>query len=66
MLPCLGGLDVLCLLEKIADGSLGDMADPRTWPHYEVQQLPPEDFQKIEDAYNAWHKAHPDHAAPAP
>jgi hypothetical protein len=65
LLPCLGGLNVLCLLEKIAAGKMSDFTDPRTWPRYEVKQLPPEDFRKIEDAYNAWHKAHADRPAPA-
>jgi hypothetical protein len=65
VLPCMGGVDVLCLLRKIADGSLAEMADPRTWPRYEVKQIPPEDFKKLEDAYAAWHKAHP-RGRPAP
>ncbi len=60
ILPCLGGLDIMCLLTKLADGSIKHMADPRTWPRYEVEQIPPEDFYKIEQAYDAWHKAHPE------
>jgi hypothetical protein len=59
MLPCLGFVDVICLLKKVAEGSLDDYGDPRTWPHYEVEQLPKGDFYKIEQAYDAWHKAHP-------
>jgi hypothetical protein len=66
VLPCMGGLDVLCLLQKIATNRMGDFTDPRTWPRYDVQQIPPEDFKKIEDAYDAWHKAHREHAAAAP
>ena len=58
MLPCMGFVDVLCLLMKIADGSLSDYGDPKTWPHYEVTQLSKGDFYKIEQAYDAWHKAH--------
>jgi hypothetical protein len=66
ILPCLGGLDILCLLKKIATGEMSDFTDPRTWPHYQVQQIPPEDFYKIEQAYDAWHKAHREsHLAPA-
>jgi hypothetical protein len=64
LLPCGGFVNVLCLLGKIADGSLGDYGDPSLWPHYAVKQLPVEDFYKVEQAYNAWHKAHPD--APPP
>lgn len=63
LLPCLGGLDVMCMLMKIADGSLSDFGDPKTWPIYQTKQLPPEDFYKIEQAYAEWHKDHP---APAP
>jgi hypothetical protein len=73
VLPCMGGLDVLCLLEKVATNRMGDFTDPRTWPRYDVKQIPPEDFKKIEEAYDAWHKAHRDsqshdsqsHLAPA-
>lgn len=56
LLPC--GLNVICLLGKLADGSLSDFGDPRTWPHYEVKQIPPEDFYKIQKAYDAWHAEH--------
>ena len=59
LLPCLGGLDVMCMLMKIADGSLSDFGDPKTWPIYQTRQLPPEDFYKIEQAYAEWHKDHP-------
>ena len=59
LLPCLGGLDVMCMLMKIADGSLSDFGDPKTWPIYQTQQLPPEDFYKIEQAYAEWHRDHP-------
>jgi hypothetical protein len=64
MLPCLGGLNVLCLVSKILDGSVSDFTDPATWPNYAVKEIPPEDFAKIEQAYEAWHRAHP--AKPAP
>jgi hypothetical protein len=57
LLPC--GFNLMCLLGKIADGSLSDFGDPRTWPNYEIKQLQPEDFYKVEQAYDAWHKAHP-------
>ncbi|MES2256844.1 MAG: hypothetical protein V4559_17615 [Pseudomonadota bacterium] len=59
LLPCLGGLDVMCMLMKMADGSLSDFGDPKTWPIYQTKQLPPEDFYKIEQAYSEWHKDHP-------
>ncbi len=63
LMPCLGGLDVMCMLLKMADGSLSDFGDPKTWPVYETQQLAPEDFYKIEQAYAEWHKAHPGKSA---
>jgi hypothetical protein len=66
VLPCMGGLDVLCLLQKIATNKMGDFTDPRSWPRYDVKQIPPEDFKKIEEAYDAWHKAHREPAAAAP
>jgi len=59
LLPCLGGLNVMCMLMKMADGSLSDFGDPKTWPIYQTKQLPPEDFFKIEQAYAEWHKDHP-------
>jgi hypothetical protein len=59
LLPCMGGLDVMCLIGKIASGSLGDFADPESWPHYVVKQMPSDDFYKVEKAYDAWHKDHP-------
>ncbi len=66
LLPCLGGLDVMCLLRKIATNSMSDFTDPRSWPRYQVEQIPPEDFYRIEKAYDEWHEAHPDaHLAPA-
>lgn len=66
LLPCMGGLDVLCLLRKIATNSMSDFTDPRTWPRYQVEQIPPEDFYRIEKAYDEWHEAHPGaHLAPA-
>jgi hypothetical protein len=58
LLPCGGFIDIMCLLTKIATGTLSDYGDPRQWPHYAVQQLAPEDFYKVEQAYDAWHKAH--------
>jgi hypothetical protein len=59
LMPCMGGLDVMCVLMKMADGSLSDFGDPKTWPIYQTKQLPPEDFYKIEQAYAEWHKDHP-------
>lgn len=59
LMPCMGGLDVMCVLMKMADGSLSDFGDPKTWPIYQTKQLPPEDFHKIEQAYAEWHKDHP-------
>jgi len=59
LMPCMGGLDVICVLMKMADGSLSDFGDPKTWPIYQTRQLPPEDFYKIEQAYAEWHKDHP-------
>ncbi|MEO7055133.1 MAG: hypothetical protein ABI191_09180 [Rhizomicrobium sp.] len=59
LMPCMGGLDVICVLMKMADGSLSDFGDPKTWPIYQTKQLPPEDFYKIEQAYAEWHKDHP-------
>lgn len=58
LLPCNGFLNVACLLAKIADGSLTDYGDPRTWPNYAIKQLQPEDFYTIEQSYNEWHAAH--------
>jgi hypothetical protein len=66
LLPCMGGLDVICLLQKIATNKMSDFTDPRTWPRYQVEQIPPEDFYRIEKAYDEWHEAHPSaHLAPA-
>ena len=59
LLPCGGFLNVACLLGKVADGTLADYGDPRTWPNYAVKQLAPEDFYKIEKEYDTWHKDHP-------
>lgn len=59
LMPCMGGLDVIYVLMKMADGSLSDFGDPKTWPIYQTKQLPPEDFYKIEQAYAEWHKDHP-------
>jgi hypothetical protein len=64
LLPCGGFINVMCLLGKIADGSLGDYGDPSRWPHYAVKQLASEDFYKVEQAYDTWDKAHPNPAAP--
>jgi hypothetical protein len=61
-LPCtgtIGFIDFICLARTIANGSL---TDPRSWPIYEIKQLPPDDFYKIEQAYDAWNKEHPDSA----
>ena len=58
ILPCAGFLNVACLLGKIADGTLSDYGDPRTWPIYAVKKLPPEDFYKIEKEYDDWHAVH--------
>lgn len=65
LMPCMGGLDVMCVLMKMADGSLSDFGDPKTWPIYQTKQLAPEDFYKIEQAYAEWHKDHPAPPAPA-
>jgi hypothetical protein len=59
LLPCGGFLDLICLLSKIMDGSLDDFGDPAKWPVYAVKQLPPEDFYKIQQTYDQWHKDHP-------
>jgi len=53
LLPCGGFTDLLCLLSKIADGSLDDYGDPGKWPTYAVKQLPPADFRQIQDSYAA-------------
>lgn len=58
LLPCNGFLNVACVLGKIADGTLADYGDPRTWPNYAVKQLTPEDFYKIEKQYDDWRAAH--------
>ena len=50
------GFSLVCLASKIADGSV---TDPRTWPIYETKQLAPEDFYKVQQAYDAWNGAHP-------
>jgi hypothetical protein len=55
-------VDPLCLTAKILDGSIGD---PKTWPLHAVNQLPKEDFYKLEQTYQQWHKDHPVNAAPA-
>lgn len=57
-LPCLGGLDVACLVETIASGHGADMLDPRLWPHDQVQRLSAPDFARIEQAYDEWHRLH--------
>jgi hypothetical protein len=59
LLPCGGFVDLICVLGKIADGSLGDYDDPSRWPSYAVKQLAPEDFYKAEQAYDAWRQQHP-------
>jgi hypothetical protein len=59
-LPCTGtgvGIDFICLVTKIADGSL---TDPHTWPIYETQQLAPNELYKIEQTYDQWNKDHRD------
>jgi hypothetical protein len=58
MLPCMGGLNLLCVLKMIATGDFSQIGDPHKWPRYDVTRIPPEDFKKIEEAYDAWHKAH--------
>jgi len=47
--------DIGCLVKKFADHTLDD---PMTWPSYETKQLQPEDFYKIQQAYDEWHAAH--------
>lgn len=49
------GFDLACLVEAFAAGTL---TDPMSWPTYRVKQLQPEDFYKIEQAYDDWHAAH--------
>ena len=49
------GFDLACLAEEFAAGIL---TDPMTWPTYETKQLQPEDFYKIQQAYDDWHNAH--------
>ena len=48
-------IDWLCVA---ALASKGTLADPHSWPVYQVRQIPPEDFKKIEAAYDSWHRAH--------
>ena len=59
LLPCGGFTNLMCLLGKIADGSLSDYGDPSKWPTYAVKQLQDHDFRKIEETYQAWRKDHP-------
>jgi len=63
-IPGLGGpapaFDSICLAKAFADGTL---TDPMAWPTYETKQLQPEDFYKIEQAYDEWHAAHAKAAA---
>ena len=59
LLPCGGFVDVLCLIGKIANGSLSDYGDPKTWPSYAVKPLSKEELYKLEQTYQQWHKDHP-------
>jgi hypothetical protein len=52
--------DPICL---VAMASTGKLTNPRAWPIYETEKLTPEEFYKVEQAYDAWNKAHPDKAA---
>jgi hypothetical protein len=67
-LPCFGpingvpSINFVCVAAMMAKSEL---TDPRSWPIYETKQLAPEDFYKIEQAYDAWHKDHPDPAMTA-
>jgi len=45
-----------CLAVMILSGRI---ADPRTWPYYETRRYGKEDFYKIQQAYDQWHKDHP-------
>lgn len=46
----------------LAEGAL----NAQNFPVYDVKQYAPEDFYKIEQDYDAWHKAHPDPASAKP
>lgn len=59
LMPCGGFLNVACVIGKILNGTMSDYGDPSTWPRYEVQQIAPEDFYKLEKAYADWREAHP-------
>jgi hypothetical protein len=66
LLPCGGFVDVLCLIGKIANGSLSDYGDPKTWPSYAVKPLSKEELYKLEQTYQQWHKDHPEKAEGGP
>jgi hypothetical protein len=59
LLPCGGFVDVVCLLAKIANGTLDDYGSPDRWPVYATKNLSPQNFHEIEEAYDAWHRDHP-------
>lgn len=66
VLPCLGGLDVLCLLRNVAgvaDGSALDsqsyLRDPEQWETYvDADQFMPQDLNDREREYDAWNRTH--------
>jgi hypothetical protein len=63
LLPCfepingITSFNFVCLATRIAKGEL---TDPRSWSIYETKQLAPNELYKIEQAYDTWHKQHPD------
>lgn len=58
LLPCNGFANIMCLLGKIANGSLDDYGDPAKWPVYATRQFRLEDLHKIEQAYADWNRQH--------
>ncbi|HLY05974.1 MAG TPA: hypothetical protein VKR31_09525 [Rhizomicrobium sp.] len=66
ILPCLGGLDVICLLRNVADvadGSAFDsqsyLRDPEQWQTYvDAEQFMPRDLNDQERDYDAWNRTH--------
>ena len=53
------GVSLGCIASLLAKEKL---TDPRSWPIYETDQLATGDFHAIEQAYDEWHKEHPDAA----
>ncbi len=62
-LPCFApingvpSINFVCVAAMMAKGKL---SDPRSWPIYQTKQLAREDFYKIEQAYDQWHRDHPE------